>query len=178
MKYCIVMPKLTEIDDQAYMFPIGIAYVSASLKQSGRDVVTYNLNYKKGTIQEQIKFLVQEQQVDVFATGGLTGQYKQIKEILEAAHSAKPDMILCVGGGLITSAPVPAMEALEIANYGMIGEGEVTICELADAVEGNREIHTVDGLVFKEKDKWTITAPRAEIMDLDSLPYPDYDGTP
>ena len=176
MKYCIVMPKQTELNSQVYFFPIGIAYVSASLKHTGRDVLSYNLNYKDGTIREQIQSLVMENQVDVLATGGLTGQYTQIREILDAARAVKPDIILWVGGGIITSAPVPAMEALEIADYGMIGEGEITICELADAMEGKRDIHSVDGLVFRESGSWTITAPRAEIMDLDSLPYPDYEG--
>lgn len=176
MKYCIVMPKVTELDDQVYTFPVGIAYVSSSLKHSRRNVTTYNLNYKKGTIQEQIARLVLDNEIDVFATGGLTGQYRQIKEILYAAKAAKPNITLCVGGGIITSAPVPAMEALEIADYGMIGEGEITICELAEALEGKRDFHSVDGLIFRENGSWTVTAPRAEIMDLDSLPYPDYEG--
>lgn len=176
MNYCIVMPKLTEINEQSNLFPIGMAYVSASLKQTGRNVITYNLTYKAGTTQELLRKLIQENSVDVFMTGGLTGQYGLLKEMVDAARAIKPDMVICVGGGIITSSPIPAMEALETADYGMIGEGEVTVCELAEALEGKREIHSVDGLIFKEHDSWTITNPRAEIMDLDSLPYPDYDG--
>ncbi len=176
MRYGIVMPKLTQNYDETYMFPIGMAYVSASLKNSERDVVTYNLNYKEGEIKDLIRKLVLKRNIDVLATAGLTAHYWQLKEILDAARAVKPDIILAVGGGIITSSPIPAMEALEIADYGMIGEGEVTICELAEALEGKRDVHTVDGLIFKEADAWTITHPRAEIMDLDSLPYPDYEG--
>jgi len=176
MRYCIVMPRLTQIEEQAYQFPIGIAYVSASLKQSGRDVLSYNLNYKPGTIRECITELVLNNEIDVFATGGLTAQYQQIKEMIDAAKAAKPDIKIWVGGGIITSAPIPAMQALEITDCGMIGEGEITVCELADAIEGKRDIHSVNGLIFKENGKWTLTPPRAEIMDLDSLPYPDYEG--
>lgn len=33
MKYCLVMPKLTQIDDQSYSFPIGIAYVSSTKRR-------------------------------------------------------------------------------------------------------------------------------------------------
>lgn len=176
MKYCIIMPKLTEVDELSYQFPIGIAYVSAALKASGRKVITYNLNYKIGTIEEQIQKLVKENDIEVLATGGLTGQYWQLKKILDAAKAVRPDMLLCVGGGIITSSPVPAMEALEVADIGMIGEGEITICELAEALEGLRDLHSVDGLIFKENGSWTVTAPRSEIMDLDSLPYPDYEG--
>lgn len=176
MNYCIIMPKLTQINDQSYQFPIGMAYVSASLKASGRSVKAYNLNYKDGDTADLVGNLIREYHIDVLATGGLTPHYKRLREILEAARTAKPDIILAVGGGIITSSPTPAMEALEIADYGMIGEGEITICELADALEGKRDIHSVNGLIFKENGTWHITAPRAEIMDLDSLPYPDYEG--
>lgn len=176
MRYGIVMPKLTQNFDETYQFPIGMAYVSSSLKKFGKDVATYNLNYKEGEIQELVRRLVREKKLDVLATGGLTAHYWQLKEILDAARMEKPDIILAVGGGIITSSPIPAMEALEIADYGMIGEGEVTICELAEAIEGKRDIHTVDGLIFSENGSWTVTSPRAEIMDLDSLPYPDYEG--
>lgn len=176
MNYCIVMPKLTEINEQSNQFPIGMAYVSSSLKRTGRNVVTYNLTYKTGTTQELIQKLILENDIDVFMTGGLTGQYWRLKEMVDAARAVKPAIIVCVGGGIITSSPVPAMEALETVDYGMIGEGEITICELADAIEGKRNFHSVDGLIFRENDAWTITNPRAEIMDLDSLPYPDYDG--
>lgn len=176
MNYCIVMPRLTQIEDQSYSFPIGIAYVSASLKQTGRNVTSYNLNYKAGSIQENIERLIKENQPDVLATGGLTAQYWQLKEIIDAARAIKPNIVIWVGGGIITSSPVPAMEALETADYGMIGEGEITICELAEALEGKRDIHSVDGLIFRENGTWVQTNPRAEIMDLDSLPYPDYEG--
>nr|MCR4925134.1 B12-binding domain-containing radical SAM protein [Clostridiales bacterium] len=176
MNYLIVMPILTEIFEQSYTFPIGMAYVSSSLKQTGRNVFTYNLNYKSGSIEDNLRDVIIKNNIDVIATGGLTAQYWQLVEIFKAARKIKPDIITWIGGGIITSAPIPAMEAFEIADYGIIGEGEITICELADALEGKRDIHSVDGIIFKENGQWTITAQRAEIMDLDSLPYPDYEG--
>lgn len=176
MNYLIVMPILTEIFDQAYSFPLGIAYVSASLKRTGRNVVTYNLNYKPGTIQENLEKVIREEQIDVIATGGLTAQYWQLERILAAARAVKPDIITWVGGGIITSAPEVAMEALAIADYGMIGEGEATICELAEAAEGKRDPHSVKGLIFRENGAWVVTEPRPELMDLDALPFPDYEG--
>lgn len=176
MNYLIVMPILTEVHDQSYSFPLGIAYVSSSFKRTGRNIFTYNLNYKEGTIKENLEKVILENNIDVIATGGLTAQYWQIMQILKSAREIKPDIITWVGGGIITSAPETAMEALEIADYGVIGEGEITICELADAIEGKRDIHSVNGLIFKEDGKWTVTARREEIMDLDSLPYPDYEG--
>ena len=98
MNYCIVMPRLTDINEQSTQFPIGMAYVSSSLKQTGRNVITYNLTYKSGTTQELLLKLIQENNVDVFMTGGLTGQYWRLKEMVDAARAVKPDLIICVGG--------------------------------------------------------------------------------
>lgn len=69
------------------------------------------------------------------------------------------------------------MTALEYADYGIVGEGEVTICELADAIEGKLDINDVNGLIIKQKNElYSLTKRREEIMELDTIPYPDYDG--
>ena len=69
------------------------------------------------------------------------------------------------------------MNALETVDYGVIGEGELTVCELADALEGNRTCENVEGIIFRRDDgSWQTTSQRPEIMDLDALPYPDYES--
>lgn len=178
MNYCIVIPRLARDDKASYPFPIGIAYVSAALKATGRHVITYNFNYKKATVAELLSKLIEEYQIDVIASGGLTTQYPELREIFETAKQIKPDIITWVGGGIITASPLPAMEALEYADYGMIGEGDITICELAEAMEGKRELASVDGLIYRDPAQtgWIITNPRKEVEDLDQLPIPDYEG--
>ena len=54
MNYCIVMPQLARDADASYMFPIGMAYVSSALKATGRHVITYNLNYKQGSVRDLV----------------------------------------------------------------------------------------------------------------------------
>jgi len=179
MKYCIIIPKYTDFFDQAYFFPIGIAYVASSLRASGRDVISLNLNYKEGTTYELLKNFLSEHHVDVVATGGITSYYRQLHDIFKTVKKIKPDIITCCGGGIITSAPEDGMKALELVDYGIIGEGESTICEWAEALEKNSDMGGVCGLIYRENQnngKFHITAPRAECMDLDALPYPDYEG--
>ncbi len=178
MRYLIVMPRQTKVNEHSYYFPLGIPYVSASLKATNRDVISYNLTYKTGDDKELIRQIVKNERIDVIGVGGLTGQYWEISDILYAAKEANPYIITMVGGGIITSDPQAAMEALEIADYGMIGEGEITICELADAIEGKRKFEEVNGLIYRSatNDAWITTAPRQEIMDLDSIIFPDYEG--
>lgn len=176
MNYCIIAPNCVRNNDATYNFPIGIAYVSSSLKNSGRNVITYNLNYKEKPIYQILKELILNNSIDVIASGGITSQYNELYEIFKVAKQIKPSIKTWVGGGIITSSPIPAMKALEYADYGMIGEGEITICELAEAMEGLRTLESVDGIIYYNEGKWILTKPRTEIQDLDTIPFPDYEG--
>lgn len=177
MNYLFVMPQLVKSETHSYMFPIGIAYVSASLKQAGRNVFTLNLNYKSN-LEQTIRDVILLHDVHVVCTSGLTSQYYSIKTILKTVKAINPEIITVVGGGIITSDPVPAMEALELADYGIIGEGELTICELACELEtAERDIQAVKGIIYRDKgNDWVITQLREEIACLDEIPFPDYEG--
>ena len=171
------MPKITQINEQQYPFPIGIAYISSALKVTGRNVYTLNLNYKKDDTRLLINRAINENGIDVVAFGGISPQYGIIKSILDTVKQVKPSVITVIGGGIITSDPVHAMMALENADYGVVGEGEITICELAYALENETGLSKVDGIVFKAEDgKWIVTGTRSDIEDLDIIPWPDYDG--
>ncbi len=176
MNYLFVMPSSTQIKTQAYVFPIGIAYVTSSLKATGRNVVTLNLNYKDGTVAEIIEKAIIENDIDVIATGGLSAQYWAMKEIIDSAKRVKKDIITWVGGGIITSDPDSGMKAFENVDVGMIGEAEITVCDLAEATENGRDLSGVCGIIYKKNNEYITTAPAKAINDLDSLPYPDYEG--
>lgn len=175
LKWGIVVPRMTN-DKSTYVFPIGVGYVSSSLKATGRKVQTLNLNYKKESDEELIKSLVLDAKVDVLAMGGLTAQYQQLYHIFKTAKSYNPKLVTVAGGGIITSDPETAMEALEYVDVGVIGEGEITVCELADSLEGKRDLNSVNGIIFKKDHSYRRTLPREAINDLDGLPYPDYEG--
>jgi len=176
LNWLIVMPKITQFDDQQYNFPVGIAYVSSALKASGRQVFTLNLNYKKETAYELLRACIKENKIDIVSSGGISIQYSLLKNIFDTAKQIKPDIITVAGGGIITSDPIPAMEALENVDYGVIGEGEITICDLAYAMENGLDVGSVNGLIYKNSSNWVITQMRKEIEDLDVLPWPDYEG--
>ncbi len=171
LNYLIVMPKQAQMQFQ-YTFPTGMGIVAASLKASGRSVFTLNLTYKKNPIELLRKTIV-ENKIDVVLTGGLSGQYNLLKEIVDAAKAVRPDIITAVGGGIITAEPTVAMAALENADFGMIGEGEITVNDLAYALETGSDFSTIAGVIVKGAERYT---PRPEIMNLDCLPFPDYDG--
>lgn len=171
LNYLIVMPQQAEMQFQ-YTFPVGMGIVAASLKASGRTVFTLNLTYQKNPA-EVLRATIRNQCIDVVLTGGLSGQYGLLKEIVDTAKDIRPDVITAVGGGIITADPYVAMCALENADYGMIGEGEITVNDLAYALETKTDPSDVAGVIVKGSENYTL---RPEIMNLDCLPFPDYEG--
>lgn len=172
LNYLLVMPRIATRNDMTYQLPYGLCMVSAALKASGRSVYTLNLNYKEHPY-ELLRETILKNSIDVVATGGLSGQFSQLKQITDTAKSTKPDIITMVGGGIITAEPAVAMEAIDTVDYGMIGEGEITINALAYAIENKEDARKVEGVVLRDG---TIAPHRAEIADLNILPFPDYEG--
>lgn len=86
----------------------------------------------------------------------------------------KSSIITMVGGGYITSAPKVAMTAISEIDIGMIGEGEITICELIDALSENKSLMDIQGIIYRDSNGDLLgNIRRAPNENLDSLPYPD-----
>ncbi|MEI6826584.1 MAG: radical SAM protein [Desulfuromonadales bacterium] len=176
MNYLLVMPKSLGAIDNFNIFPIGLAYISASLKKAGFKVFTANMDYLEGDTSVVLQKLLTENNIDVVCTGGLSRDCHKLKEVINVSRRINPQIICVVGGGIISSDPEPAMRVLN-ADIGVIGEGEITICELAHALDSGQQYGSIAGLIFKDTDNNLVTTPaRAEIADIDSIPFPDFDG--
>ncbi|MFA5276791.1 MAG: radical SAM protein, partial [Candidatus Omnitrophota bacterium] len=176
LNYLLVMPRLVQNIGDGYSFPLGITYISGSLKSAGYNVTTLNLNHCPGEVLDIIKKEIEDKKIDVLATGGLSFQYNTVRSVVESAKRVKPEIITIVGGGIITGDPEPAMEALECADFGVIGEGENTINELCRALENEGKFADIEGIIYKEAGAYNITKVRKETENIDSLPWPDYEG--
>ncbi|MFH0855138.1 MAG: radical SAM protein [Candidatus Omnitrophota bacterium] len=176
LNFLLVMPRLVQSIGDGYVFPLGVAYVSSSMKKAGFRVFTLNLNHRQGEVFEIIQKAVKEHGIDVVATGGLSPQYHLVKSVIESAKKADSRIVTIVGGGIISSDPETAIEALEFADFGVIGEGEATMCELASCLEAKGDFSKVDGLIYKEGQGYKKTNSRKDIEDISSIPWPDYEG--
>lgn len=175
MKILIVAPKYTPNVGDYYAFPLGIAYVSAALKSAGFNVSCLNLSHHEDAEQALADALTATKP-DILCTGGLSTDFQRIRQILSLARQTCPDITIILGGGIITSDPYPVFDLLKI-DYGVIGEGEITIVELVQALIEKTELSAVRGIIFRNpQNVVTKTEDRDPIDDLDSIPFPDYEG--
>ena len=113
---------------------------------------------------------------DVVALTGTTAQCKQAMQIANAAKAAGK---LVVYGG--PHATPTWRETLQRSCVDLVvrGEGEVTFVELLDALREGRDLRTVSGLAFRDRQGVPVdTGPRRRNFDLDDLPFPARDLVP
>jgi radical SAM superfamily enzyme YgiQ (UPF0313 family) len=172
LNYLIVIPhKITN----KYAFPAGLGIVAAALKASERIVHTINLDIYDPPLMK-LEEEITNHNIDVLMIGGFSVEYREIYSILKATKRIKPNIITVVGGGIISADPITSMIALEYADYGIIGEGEITVNSLAYALENDEEISDIPGVVYFKGGKWHFNSNFPEIRNLDLIPYPDYKG--
>ena len=172
----LVTPKLTYHFGAYYHFPLGLAYVSAAVKEAGHKVLVLNQNNNPETLLYQMETAFSSFEVDIVCTGGLTPNYTSIKNIFTSARLIKPDVLTICGGGLITSEPELIAELLDIT-AGVCGEGEVTIAALINAIAKGKDLKNIPDIVYKNSHgKYRSTKKRKTISNIDIIPFPDYDG--
>ena len=171
------MPKAASKSAGNYnIFPVGIAYVTAYLKKMGCNIYTANLEFLGGDTYLNLNNLISELNIDVIAVSGLSRDYPKVKSIIEISKYIKPEIITIVGGGIISGDPEPAMLALG-ADIGTIGEGEKTAYDLTNALDNGHSFHDIPGLIFRNEDNGlTISSYKPEVINIEEISIPDYDG--
>ncbi len=174
--FLLVVPQLAHAGE-TYNFPFGIAYVSSYMKSKGYNVFCLNLCHlsRQESIENIIRQHIEKYKIDVFCTGTMSWYWDKVDDILKIAKKIKPNIITIVGGAIVISDPELAMRNLMI-DIGIIGEGEITTAELAEALANGRKIEEVKGICFMENGELMTTPPRPYIENLDALPFPDYEG--
>lgn len=176
MKILIVAPKYTRSVGEFYQFPLGLGYISAALKQAGHEVHCLNCNHTDEDPAALVERMVQTLAPDICATGALSPFLPQVKNIFSAARRAKPEIINIAGGGVLSSDPEAGPLVMDI-DVGVIGEGEETVVDLCDALKSGRDLASVNGIVYRDAGGRIVrTRTRDAIMDLGTLPWPDFEG--
>lgn len=160
-----------------YVMPMGILYVSAYVKRSGiANVYTLNLNHVSGEEYDILQSYITNNKIDFVGLGGLSGEYSDIVRIVSYVRKIDHNVIIQVGGGIMTADPMVTMQAMPDVDFGIIGEGEQTSVELIDAITRKLDVTSVNGIIYRDENGFGITNRRVEIDDLDTLPFPDYEG--
>lgn len=151
--------------------PLGLCYLSAYLKKGGHTVRLidaeaegFNLN---GVLREVERF-----GPDLIGIQVVSPLWDVVLELCKAVK-ARWDSPIVLGGPHITIVGPEAFEQNPYFDYGVIGEGEETMLELADRLGDRQPVSSTRGIIYREGDSIRRTPPRMVPDNLDEYLYPD-----
>ena len=154
--------------------PVGLAMIASITKQEGHQIAFLDLNANRVTLQVAANEIMIDD-YDIIGIGGLSSQYKEIKQILPICRQIHPDALIVAGGGFVTYMPDKMLKLRPEIDIVAIGEAEETWADfLREGPHG--DFSKVKGIAFRDKNgKIIFTEPRPLIKDMDTLPYPAYE---
>ena len=174
----MINPVVREEDDPKHI-PYGLALLAQIALDKGHKIQFYDENAwrKAKKVKKQV---INADNWEVIAIGGLTTSYGCIKETVKMAKEEKPDAFVIAGGGFFTSMPLEMMNWLDGLDLGVIGEAFVTWPEILEKIDnGDYDFSTTLGVCYRNDDgKPILNQVRPNIKDMDVLPYPAWDLLP
>lgn len=153
--------------------PIGIAYLGSVVRSRGHEVLLIDggLTGLKDIVRQAKDFAP-----DFVGVTCWTINRGIVWKLCSMLQNVLPEAFLAVGGPHASFYPEHIF-AKTHATVVVIGEGEETVSELLDVVNNGGDLAQVRGIAYRKKD-CTIerTAPRPIIEQLDSIPFPFYEG--
>ncbi|MEY8422993.1 radical SAM protein [Lachnospiraceae bacterium 38-14] len=165
-------------DSYCSWFPQGLAYLASAARNAGHTVTVYQQDVYHWPDSHLTEYLDNHSfdVVEVSVIGGYY-QYRKLLSLASAINSSKnrKHFKFTIGGHGPASGPEFFLRKTGADIVG-IGEGEITFVELLDALCGKRELNSVDGIAYYDKDGLYVrTNPRKLIQEIDTIAWPAYD---
>jgi len=152
--------------------PLGICWLAAILEKEGYEVKIIDNELHKWD-KEELKKEVQKFNPDLMGMVVLTIKAGIVKDLTNYFKKELPYIKIVLGGKHVTNVREKVFEMIPNADFLMIGEAYFTLLELTKKLEkGIEDLSDVNGLVWKKDTYIQINKPRADIRDLDVLPFP------
>jgi radical SAM superfamily enzyme YgiQ (UPF0313 family) len=171
MKIALIYPSYGELRPPA--FPSGLGYVASTLAAAGHEVVPLLMDVERHLSCENVAARVLDEGYEVVGISALVTRYRFVKELTRTVKRRCPDVPIVIGGKIADSIPDRLFEKTPV-DAVCLGEGEFLAVELMEALAGDREMGSVDGVWHRDGDIVVRNRPREPIQNLDSVPFPAY----
>lgn len=167
-------------DNDSYItwFPQGLAYLASAARNVGHEISVYQQDIYHYPDEHLTEYL-DKNNFDIVIVSVIGGyyQYRKLLKLSDAINNSKNRKYFkyLIGGHGPASDPEFFLRKTG-ANFVGIGEGEITIVELLDAIQHNKDFSKVDGIAyFDSKKQYVRTKKRDLIKNIDEIAMPAYD---
>jgi len=156
-----------------FTFPTGYAYLAGYLREIGQEVI---ILFKDSNATELVKQIMNLNPL-IVGFGSLYPELKETAGIIELLDKSGRQFPVVIGGQMVSPTPEFAVKVTG-ADFGVIGEGEITLGELVTALRFWQDPSTIKGLVIRQGNDILSTGTGEYIKDLSKLPAVPYDLFP
>ncbi|HTY44767.1 MAG TPA: radical SAM protein [Patescibacteria group bacterium] len=171
MKIALVIPCSGELPP---VISLGTLYLAAALRENAAHQIKIIDARRDGLTERQVG-----EQIRGFSPQlvGITGLSIEASEVHRLAALVKRIDAGCrvVAGGAYATAYRDSIIKDPHIDFIVIGEGERTICGLAEALEAGKDPSAIAGIGFRKDGKVVITPAVSPIEDIDSILPPAWD---
>jgi radical SAM superfamily enzyme YgiQ (UPF0313 family) len=151
--------------------PLGLAYIGAALEHAGiqvriLDYVVYP--YQRRALGSVLKSF----KPHIAGATAVTMTFDHAKQVLRDVKAVDPEILTLMGGPHVTFCVRQTLDTFPELDVVVLGEGEETLVDLTRAVDGARNLDTVNGIAYRVGSEVRTTAKRKVIKNLDALPLP------
>jgi anaerobic magnesium-protoporphyrin IX monomethyl ester cyclase len=159
-------------------FPLGTGYIAAYLRNYGNhDVRMYEPEAQNLSLDD-IGHIIAAYAPDIIGITCATPNFPAAVALARVCRKNSSAKIV-IGGVHASAIPDFLIENYsDCLDFIVVGEGEITMLELVNALQYNSPACDIKGLVFSENGKVCHTGNREFIEDLDSIPNPARDLIP
>lgn len=141
---------------------LGLLYLASAVRDK-HDTWILDLDALKYTDNQMAKRIAKEKP-DMIGITCTTYSYSALVKICEIARREAPDAKIVIGGPHVTARPKSSLEESK-ADYAIIGEGEISFSELADAIERGEEAEERIIVGKKTDDLDELAAPSRDLLE-------------
>lgn len=154
------------------MPPLGLASISSYL--TSHDIHSDIIDcYAHPDSDQLIIDYLEEYSPDFMGFSCTTSSFFDGVRLSEIAKKIRPKIKVVFGGVHVSAVKEDVLNKYSCIDYCVIGEGEETLKELL-LCSGQEEACEILGLVLRKDDDVIFSGQRKDLLDLDSLPFPDY----
>jgi len=153
-----------------FYYPIWLAYAAGLAEQQGFNVKLFDAPAVGADLQQTIQWLGDFSPNLIVIDTSTPSIYNDAK-IAAQLKQNYPDSFITLVGTHPTALPEETLKLEDGIDAVALAEYDETISDLAAAIQNNRPVVEVNGLVILQDDKIITTPPRDKISDLDNLPF-------
>lgn len=159
-------------ESKVKLFPIGIGYIATAMKNAGFEFDLLDIDAHRYS-DEEVDAFIRAKNYDVVAMGCIVTGYSKVKSLCARIRKIHKETCIIVGNSVATSIYEILLSKTE-ADVAVMGEGDITIVKLLEAIQKKQSLATVLGIAYKENGKIYRNSPQPAIEDISALPHIDF----